>query len=200
MINVGKVVCVNLGCGNAIAHPIELDQMWINLDRSPHKGVDTAADLEEGLPFKDESVDLLYASHVLEHIKAFPALMRECYRVLKPRGLLALKVPAAGCRAANSDPTHVWKFEPETWDHFNLDTPDSIGFDTLGMRKMGFVLKWREVLRHRRPQIDDGKPGSFFTEIIVDLEKDGSLHEWEEELIKMEEARVQAQETEGSGL
>jgi SAM-dependent methyltransferase len=128
---------------------------------------------------------LLYASHVFEHIKAFPALMRECHRVLKPRGVLTLKVPAVGCRAAISDPTHCWQFAPETWGHF--DKESNIGFDTLGMRKVGFILKWNEIIEWRRPGIDDGRPGSFFTENIVDFEKDGPLHEWEEALLKMQQ-------------
>ena len=179
-----KVLCVNLGCGNYIAHSHEPGQEWINLDRYAHSaGVQIVANLEEGLPFKDESVDLLYASHVFEHIRKFPELMAECHRVLKPRGVLTLKVPMGGCRAAMADPTHYWQFAPETFYHFDKDS--NIGFDTLGMRRMGFILKWNEVVRHRRNGLDGDKPGDFFTEIIVDYEKDGPPHQWEEKLIEM---------------
>lgn len=182
-IHESKVLCVNLGCGDAIARPIEQDQDWINLDKTLHKGVDLVADLEEGLPFEDNSVDLLYASHVLEHIRKFPQLMAECCRVLKPRGVLALRVPDASCRAAKADPTHVWQFVPETWTHFNMES--ETGFDTLGMRGLGLIMKWCEVVRWRREGLDDGRPGAFFTEIIVDYEKDGPFHEWERKLIDM---------------
>lgn len=175
-----------MGCGDTIARKIERDQWWFNLDRLSHDGVNVVADLENGLPFADGSVDVLYASHVMEHIKKFPDLMRECHRVLKPRGVLAIKVPMAGCRAAIADPTHVWHFAPETWCHF--DIYGDIGFDTLGMRQLGFVCKWNEVVEWRRPPLDDGKPGAYFTEIIVDFEKDGPLYDWEEKLIEAQEA------------
>jgi len=179
-----KIVCVNLGCGNYIAHSHEKDQVWFNLDRYAHNdGVQMVADLEEGLPFKNESVDFLYASHVFEHVRKFPELMQECHRVLKPRGCLSLKVPLGGCRASFADPTHYWQFAPETWYHFDKDS--NIGFDTLGMRRMGFILKWNEVVRHRRNGLDGDKPGDFFTEIIVDYEKDGPFHKWEKKLMQV---------------
>jgi SAM-dependent methyltransferase len=182
------VLCVNLGCGDSIAKEIERDQKWINLDRQEGPGVDIVADLENGLPFEDESADLLYASHVLEHIKNFPALMKECHRVLKPRGCLVIKVPFYKCRAAIADPTHCWQFAPETWLHFDLNS--NIGFDTLGMRKLGFICKWNQIIEWHRSALDDGQPGAYFTENLVDFEKDGPLHEWEEILIKMQQEAV----------
>ena len=178
-----KVVCLNIGCGNYIAFSHEPGQVWYNLDRHANSDVQIVADLEEGLPFDDESVDLIYASHVFEHIRKFPELMQECHRVLKPRGVLSLKVPMGGCRAAMADPTHYWQFAPETWYHFDKDS--NIGFDTLGMRGIGFILKWNEVVRHRRNGLDGDKPGDFITEIIVDYEKDGPVHEWEDKLTEM---------------
>jgi SAM-dependent methyltransferase len=176
-------ICVNLGCGDSKACPIEKGETWINLDMSANNNADVVADLEDGLPFKNESVDVLYASHVMEHIHKFPELMQECYRVLKPRGLLHIKVPDAGCRAAIADPTHYRYFVPETFYHFDEDS--MIGFDTLGMRRMGFWLKWIEVIKWRRAGLDNGCPGTYFTEIIVDYEKKGEPHPWEKRLLEL---------------
>ena len=56
------------------------------------EGVDHKADLLS-LPFPDESYDVVYASHVLEHIKDDMKAIREISRVLKPNGVAILPVP-----------------------------------------------------------------------------------------------------------
>lgn len=45
------------------------------------------------LPFKDNSFDCVYASHVLEHIKEDDQALSEIKRVLTPSGLAVLPVP-----------------------------------------------------------------------------------------------------------
>jgi predicted SAM-dependent methyltransferase len=51
--------------------------------------------LTKKLGFLDDSVDAVYASHVWEHLYFEEALKltEECYRILKPGGLLRLAVP-----------------------------------------------------------------------------------------------------------
>lgn len=50
------------------------------------------------LPFPDDSVSLIYSSHVLEHF-SFPEpmmfVLKECLRVLKPSGKFSISVPNA---------------------------------------------------------------------------------------------------------
>ncbi len=55
-------------------------------------------DLRHGVPFADASVDVVYSSHFLEHLSHSQgrALLEECRRVLRPRGLLRVTVPDAG--------------------------------------------------------------------------------------------------------
>jgi hypothetical protein len=60
----------------------------------------TALDIKTGteagkLPYADESVDEVYASHVLEHVARAEAFntLREWVRVLKPGGILRVAVP-----------------------------------------------------------------------------------------------------------
>lgn len=172
-----RAVCLNIGCGNSLKQTDSWCK-WINVDRVANEGVDVVQDLEHGLPgFEDESVDAIFASHVFEHIKTWTNLMAECYRVLKPKGILNIRVPDARCRAAIADPTHCNMFVNETWLHFDKDS--QIGFDTLGMRKIGFRVKWNESIVHFRNGIDDGIPGNYFTEIVVDLEKEGPDYPWE---------------------
>ena len=52
-------------------------------------------DLAYGVPFTDASVDFLYSSHFLEHLSwgAGLRLLRDCYRVLHPGGVIRLCVP-----------------------------------------------------------------------------------------------------------
>jgi predicted SAM-dependent methyltransferase len=52
-------------------------------------------DVREKLPWEDESVDLITAHHLLEHLtrKEGKAFLRECYRVLKPSGVIRVSTP-----------------------------------------------------------------------------------------------------------
>lgn len=52
-------------------------------------------DLKKPLPFENDSFGAVYASHVLEHLYLSQArnLLKECFRVLKPGGILRIMVP-----------------------------------------------------------------------------------------------------------
>lgn len=81
--------CLNLGCGTRF-HPD-----WINLDSVAHNETVIKHDLQKGIPFEDVSFDVIYQSHVLEHFsqEAGQQLILECYRVLRPQGILRVVVP-----------------------------------------------------------------------------------------------------------
>ncbi len=97
---------LNLGCGSRV-HPgwINIDFSWrAALRRMPLVGRLAGGellpnylnhDLRKGIPFGDASVDVTYASHVLEHLWPEDARMAllEMRRVLKPGGTLRLVVP-----------------------------------------------------------------------------------------------------------
>lgn len=81
--------CLNLGCGSHF-HPD-----WVNVDFvSTGEGV-IAHNLRQGLPFADESFDVVYHSHVLEHFPKdeVPFFLSECWRVLRPEGILRVVIP-----------------------------------------------------------------------------------------------------------
>lgn len=55
-------------------------------------GVDHKVDIQR-LPFSDETYDLVFASHVLEHIQDDNKALAEIRRILKPNGIAILPVP-----------------------------------------------------------------------------------------------------------
>ena len=80
---------LNLGCGNRY----HLD--WINVDfHSTGEGV-IAHNLTESLPFEDNSFNVVYHSHLLEHFpkNLAPVFLKECFRVLKDGGIIRVVVP-----------------------------------------------------------------------------------------------------------
>lgn len=68
---------------------------------------DIIADLNEGIPLPDNSVGVLNASHILEHLKDPIKSMREIHRVLVHGGWAFIEVPSTDGRGAFQDPTHV---------------------------------------------------------------------------------------------
>lgn len=80
---------VNLGCGN------KYHKDWINLDFKSNNEDVKEFNLLQKLPFEDNSVDVVYSSHVLEHFTKCeaPKFLEECYRILKPKGIIRVIVP-----------------------------------------------------------------------------------------------------------
>jgi len=80
---------LNLGCGHRF-HPD-----WINIDIVAHDPRVIQHDLASGIPLPDSSCDVVYSAAVFEHIRRAdaPAFLHECFRVLKPGGIIRIGVP-----------------------------------------------------------------------------------------------------------
>jgi SAM-dependent methyltransferase len=80
---------VNLGCGT------RYHSGWINIDIASSGPSVIQYDLSQGIPLGDASCDVVYNAAVLEHMRREDALrfLRECYRVLKPGGIVRVGVP-----------------------------------------------------------------------------------------------------------
>jgi len=80
---------LNLGCG------YRFNSQWTNVNFVSTGEEVIAHDLTKGIPYQDNSFDLVYHSHVVEHFPRTLAesFIRECYRVLKPKGVLRVVVP-----------------------------------------------------------------------------------------------------------
>ncbi len=68
---------------------------WITLDMND--GCDINWDLKYGIPFPNDSIDIIYSSHVFEHFSysEILKLMYDCKRVLKNNGIFSISVPNA---------------------------------------------------------------------------------------------------------
>jgi len=88
--------------------------------------VDYVGNARDQLPFADNTFDLLYASHVLEHIAWYRSeeTLREWARVLKPGGVLEIWVPD-GLRIAEAfvaaERSGSRDLEQDGWWRFNQD-------------------------------------------------------------------------------
>jgi SAM-dependent methyltransferase len=80
---------LEIGPGPEAVHGFEtLNVVWT-------RGVDYVADAARSLPFDDNTFEVIYASHILEHIPWYQvdAVFREWVRVLAPGGALEICVP-----------------------------------------------------------------------------------------------------------
>jgi SAM-dependent methyltransferase len=80
---------LNLGCGTTF------DLGWVNMDLLPSNPEVIAHDLYDPLPFGDGTFEMVYHSHVLEHLHRGHVrdFLLECRRVLKPGGTVRIVVP-----------------------------------------------------------------------------------------------------------
>lgn len=71
------------------------------------KDADIECDLNSGIPLPDNSVGVINASHIIEHLKDPIFTMKEIHRVLADGGWAMIDVPSTDGRGAWMDPTHV---------------------------------------------------------------------------------------------
>lgn len=88
------------------------------VDVVPGPGVDLVADLSHGTwPVQEGSVDVVVATHILEHIPLM-STMAEIHRILRPGGYAWIRVPHASYRDFWKDPTHLRPFTLGTFDYW----------------------------------------------------------------------------------
>lgn len=80
---------IHLGCGKAVFKD------WKNIDMIDFPGV-VKQDLRKPLDHKDNSVDFIFSEHFFEHLTRPEGvkLFKECYRVLKPGGVIRTTMPS----------------------------------------------------------------------------------------------------------
>ena len=113
---------LDIGCGHKPYHDLFPGAQHWGMD---HGTVDTSPDLVGDalrLPIRDQSVDIVFATQVIEHLTNPHDMVRECKRVLRPRGCLIVSGP------------FYWPLHEEPYDFFRFT---KYGFAQL-MKDAGF--------------------------------------------------------------
>jgi glycosyltransferase involved in cell wall biosynthesis len=79
---------------------------------------DIVADLNDGIPLEDNSVGVLNASHIIEHLRDPIKTMREIHRVLAHGGWAFIEVPSTEGNGAWCDPTHVSFWNEDSFPYY----------------------------------------------------------------------------------
>jgi len=81
------MIKLHLGCGNMLLKD------WVNCDLY-NPNAEVKCDAKE-IPYEDETVDVIYNCHLIEHFDFFEAfvVLKEWYRVLKKGGVLVTETP-----------------------------------------------------------------------------------------------------------
>jgi predicted SAM-dependent methyltransferase len=112
-------ICLELGCG------MKPQPHYTHHDKVAHSPwVDVAHDLDVlPWPWADEEWDGILAQDVVEHLRVdIQVWLDECWRILRPWGLLTIRVPRWDHWTAWVDPTHRRVFHPRTFDYWDKRT------------------------------------------------------------------------------
>jgi len=102
-----EVTKVDLGSG------LMRREGYFRVDIDPQARPDALLDIEkDSLPFDDNSVDEVLASHLIEHVRNLKHLFEEVYRVLQPEGRFRVVCPHYMHSTAHDDPTHIRAITP----------------------------------------------------------------------------------------
>jgi predicted SAM-dependent methyltransferase len=159
-------VRVNLGSG------FDPKPDWTNIDLA---GAPRAVpwNLAKGIPYPDDSVDVVFHEHLLEHLPMHVgfALTKECKRVLRPGGVLRFGVPDAeavirsyarqiSTAWAESKPTAMLAVCGLFYEHGHRAMYDSLTLEML-CRAAGFDEVARAYDGESRIQPCPDSPGRF---------------------------------------
>ncbi len=106
---------LNLGCSDRHLPG------YVNVDIC--EPADLIVDLDRMIwPWEDSSIDEIVAHDIIEHLPRKISTMNQLWRVLKPNGVVQIKVPTTDGTGAWQDPTHVsyWN-RPSFWYYTDGD-------------------------------------------------------------------------------
>jgi len=203
---------LNLGCGGRYL------KGWVNCDFQSNSQEVVAHDLRNPLPFSGDTFQLVYHSHVLEHLNPADArtFLLQCHRILRPGGLLRIVIPDLEQRARiylqsleeakrQNDPAALARHE---W--MTLELVDQHVREKVGGKMVGFILSGREkefvkqrlgdeyhnVLRHGKTEKNSSAaPHGWSLRSFIRSQ----LHTWARRILGLSEADLAALQFERLG-
>jgi predicted SAM-dependent methyltransferase len=131
---------LDVGCGrNKYPGAVGID---INVDAT---AVDVICNVNRPLPFRDDTFDHIYASHIVEHVEDVIAFMTELHRVARPGGTVFIATPHHTDFSSWRDPTHRW----------HLNTYSFVYFDRFHGERFWYT---RTELRHQSIHVEMARP------------------------------------------
>ena len=112
-------IVIDLGCGKRK----KPGATGVDIARIP--GVDIVADVMKPLPIRDNSVDEIVASHIIEHVDDVMDFMGEIWRICKPGATVYFRFPHGSSKYVTwKDPTHKRGVFLATFEYFDPNTFD----------------------------------------------------------------------------
>lgn len=107
------------------------------------EGSEIICDLNEGIPLDDNSVGVLNASHLIEHLRDPLKTMKEIHRVLAHGGWAFIEVPSTDGRGAWQDPTHVSFWNENSFHYYTKKSKAQyIRNETIKFSAMHLETSW----------------------------------------------------------
>jgi SAM-dependent methyltransferase len=117
--------------------PVGVESDPVPLRMSAERGLDVREGRADSLPFPDESVDVLTAFDVLEHVPDDVAGVREFHRVLRPGGSAVVSVPAYQWLWSRHDVVHGHRRR-----YTSGSLTDALRAGGLDVRRGGYFNSW----------------------------------------------------------
>ncbi len=118
---------LNLGCNT------DVRPGWVNVDIADYGGNEIIDLNSYPWPFEENSVAEVSASHVLEHLDNFNAVVTELWRICEPDALIDVAVPFFLSTKFYSEPDHRIPFGIRSFDNYEF----------LEDRNLKFYERWK---------------------------------------------------------
>ena len=104
---------LDIGCGS------KKTPGSLGIDIHPYEGVDIVHNLDiSPWPIEDNTIDVVMANHIIEHVENISNFMKEVHRVTKPSGKIIIKTPQFTSLDSWADPTHRWHLSTNYAEQF----------------------------------------------------------------------------------
>jgi len=124
---VKKVNVLDLGSGS-FPYRAKGNEQVTSIDFRPEVKPTIVHDLSDfPYPFEDNFFDVVYASHIMEHLPDNVRFMEEIYRIAKPGARVIVRVPHYSGRSAWGDPTHLRAYSSYQFRYYSRNRKDHYG-------------------------------------------------------------------------